>query len=516
MVGKEPVRSGVIDIGTHSTKLLIAEESGGNIKILEYLKNVTVLGKDTFLRERISQESINHIVTILDKYSNVLKEYAVNNPRIIATTAVREAKNKDVFIDTIKRKTGFEVEVLSVGDVVYYIDAYLYHKLKNKYPIHEKNLLIAELGAGSFDVSLMAQGFTLMNTGLPLGTMRLKQLVSSLDGTVQENYEALKESIEKELELIKRNMPPISIDDLILIDESYAQYLDNVLGVKKHDDFFFKITETDLKTLLDKTQGKSPDDIAGEYKIPLEVADRLVEYILLLNIFAGFSQNKSIHILETSLAEALLANQILDYEISQKYNRTNQLISVTNAICRKFNVDLAHGHQVSKLADILFDNLKELLGLKKTENLYLILAAYLHDIGMFIYNRLHHKHSEYVINSLNFFRLNDEETKVIACVARYHRRGTPSEMHLLYQSLPSDKRILVQKLSAILRVANALDRSHKQKIKELEIKIIRTKEITLLITTDNNILLEKHEFNEKKESLEELLGCKLTLKTKSV
>ena len=224
------------------------------------------------------------------------------------------------------------------------------------------------------------------------------------------------------------------------------------------------------------------------------------------------SENKNIYILEVSLAEAVLADMILDFEISQKYNKTNQLISIANSICRKFNTDMKHAQQVADLSDMLFDNLKETLGLKKGDLLYLLLAAYLHDVGMFVYNRAHHKHSEYIISNLNLFRLSSEEIKIIACSGRYHRKGTPSEMHFLYNSLPKDKQVLVQKLSSILRIANSLDRSHKQKVKKLEIKFNRTQDITMTVFVPGNFLLEKIDFQEKKGMFEEISGNKINLK----
>jgi len=512
MKEKELVRAGIIDIGTHSIKLLIAEESESGIKILETLKNVALLGKDTFYKGRFSQETINRTVAILEKYNEKLKEYAVSNVRVIATTAVREADNRDVFIDTISRRTGFTIEVFTVGDVIYYIDAYLYHILKNKYPIHEKNLLIAELGTGSLDISAMAQGYTLMNVGLPLGMLRLKQLMSKLDGNLQENYEAVKENIEEEFSYLKRDLSSIKIDDIILIDENYTTYLPKILSQKNFQDTFFQLNQTETEELVQKVLDKAPEKIAEEYKIPVESADTFAGYAMILNTFANLSENKNIYILEASLSEAVLTNMILDFEISQKYNKTNQLISIAKWICKKYNVDLKHVEHVAQLSEILFNGFKETLGLKKTELLYLLLATYLHAIGMFIYNRAHHKHTEYLISNLNLFRLADEEIKMIACIARYHRRGLPADTHLLYRSLTKDKQILVQKLSAILRISNALDRSHKQKVKKLEVGLTKSQDILLTVTIDSGFVLEKLELLDKKNMFEEIAGKKVNLK----
>ena len=118
------MRAAVIDIGSNSTKLVIGEKAGDDIKILESLKNVVAIGQNTFYRARISQEIFNEITHVLEKYKTLIKQYEVTETKVIATTAVREAENRDIFLDTVERKTGFKIEVLNVGDVVYFIDAF--------------------------------------------------------------------------------------------------------------------------------------------------------------------------------------------------------------------------------------------------------------------------------------------------------------------------------------------------------------------------------------------------------
>ena len=167
------------------------------------------------------------------------------------------------------------------------------------------------------------------------------------------------------------------------------------------------------------------------------------------------------------------------------------------------------------LCETLFSQLKTSLGLEDNELIYLTLAAYLHDIGMFINNRVHHKHTEYVISSLNLFRLTEEEIKIIACVARYHRKSDPMRTHTLYNSLSSNHQILVQKLSALLKMGNALDQSHKQKAKKLEVKFDRKENVNIVVTTSENFALEKINFLEKKDLYEEITGNKVSLSIKS-
>ncbi len=505
------VRAAIIDIGSRSTKLLIGETAKEDIALIESLKNTTPIAHDTFLKERISQETITQTVAILEKYKKVLKDYEISEVKVFATTAVREARNRDIFVDAVLRKTGLEIEILTVGDIVYYIDAYLSHKLKDSYPIHEKNLLIAELGSGSLDISVMEQGFTLMNLGLPIGTLRLKQTISRFNGSLEEVFQATQEYLANEFSYVQRMLPNIIIDDIMLIDENYSSFLPNIIGSKKTEGHLFTLTLEDTKKLLETLAGRTPEEISRSFRIPLDAAETITGYAVMLNLFCTLARNQQIYTLETSLAEAVLAHTLLELETSKKYNKTNQLISVARNICRKYNMDLAHSQYVAGISETLFSSLKEHLGLKKDALLYLLLASYLHDIGMFIHNRAHHKHSEYIISSLNLFRLTDLEIKIIAAIARYHRKAPPSEMHLIYGSLPTDKQILVQKLSALLRIANSLDHSHAQKVTKLEVKINQNQSILLTAYSQGNCILEQDDFQDKKALFEEITGSKISL-----
>lgn len=502
--------AGVIDIGSNSVKLLIGEPGDGDVMVLESLRNISPIGRSTFLKGYIAQEPINLTIEILHKYRKALREYQIDKVFVIATTAVREASNRNIFVDTVRRKTGFEIEVLNVGDIVYYIDAYIAFKLKERYPVHNRNLLICEMGAGSVDVSFLKKGFTVMNTGLALGSLRFRQLVSRLGGSMEETTEALQEYIENEFAFLRQRLPAGAIDDIFLIDEN-QEYLRAILPNRKIASNFFQFGISDVEQIIAALTGKTNEEISEVYDMPPEGADALLPYMIILKMFFELTRNPHVYILETSLAEAVLANKLLGLELSRRYNKTNQLLSVAHSICEKYHMDLDHAKHTSHAARILFEGLAEQLGLEPSHQLYLVLAAYLHDIGKFISNRSHHKHSEYIINSLNLSRLTEEEVRIIACVARYHRRGDPSKSHLLYNSLAEDKQILVQKLSALLRLANALDHSHRQKVKGMRVLGADSDDITVQVDTRSNFLLEKNDFNDKKDLLEKITGSRIKL-----
>lgn len=507
------MRAAVVDVGSSSIKLIVGEVRNDEIVVIETLKNPIPIGKHAFLKGKIPQGIINQTVGVLERYKQVLAELDVKDYAVIATTAVREARNRDIFLDTVYRKTGFKIEVLNAGDVVYYIDSFLSNsnKIKKAYPIREKNLLIGELGAGSLDISVMEKGNTLMNIGFPIGTLRLAQFMASLDGSMEEIYDAVEEYIGHEIKYLQQMSPKLNVDDVILIDENYSAFIQNILPNKRRDSNFFQFKKSESDEFLARIRERSASEIARDYKIPADISETIVGYASILSSLFYLTNKENIFILQTSLSEAILSNMLDKYESLDKNNRIDQLVSVATYICRKFNLDLNHMNHVAGLSQTLFDELKDSLGLQENDRLYLTLAAYLHDIGMFINNRAHHKHTEYVINSLNLFRLTEDEIKIIAAVARYHRKSAPLPTHLIYNSLSTEQQILVQKLSALLRVANSLDRSHRQKVKKMEVKVTKTQDINLIVYTHESFLLEKSSFMEKKGFFEEITGNRLLL-----
>jgi len=317
--------------------------------------------------------------------------------------------------------------------------------------------------------------------------------------------------VENEILSLKRAFADIDIEDVILIDESYSSALHKLLPNKARQPSFFPLRFRESKQFLSRLTERNLDDLGRKYDIPADIADSIDGYAIILNKLFRLVKKRSIYILETSLTEALLANMVLGVELSKKYNKTNQLISVAKFLCQKFNADTKHTRQVASLAEDLFNQLKEYLGLQDSDQLYLLLAAHLHNIGTFVNNRAHHKHTEYVINALNLFRLSEEEIKTIACIARYHRKSLPQKSHYLYNTLPREEQIRIQKLSSILRMANALDSSHRQKVKKVEISSPRSQELVFTVISPENVTLEKVNFMEMKKSFEAVSGNKISL-----
>jgi exopolyphosphatase/guanosine-5'-triphosphate,3'-diphosphate pyrophosphatase len=146
-----------------------------------------------------------------------------------------------------------------------------------------------------------------------------------------------------------------------------------------------------------------------------------------------------------------------------------QVLSSAAVLGEKYRHDAAHAQTVAQLAGRLFDELRAEHGLPARDRLLLEVAAFLHDVGIFVGLRAHHKHSHYILSNAEIFGLSQEDMAVVAVVARYHRRGLPAKSHAEFMALDRERRVDVLKMAAILRLANALDADHLHKVREVRL-----------------------------------------------
>ena len=189
----------------------------------------------------------------------------------------------------------------------------------------------------------------------------------------------------------------------------------------------------------------------------------------------------------------------------------DEVLQAARVIARKYNTDRAHAEHVASLAQEIFRGLQDLHGLEPKHELLLRVAAILHETGMFVSSREHHKHSLYIILNTEIFGLGTHDRTLVALLARYHRRYNPDPGHPHFSDLSREDRMTIFKLAAILRIADALDRSHSQRIKKIVLR--RDRDILFIETAgveDN--LVEQMAVNGKCDIVEEIYGLSVVLR----
>jgi exopolyphosphatase / guanosine-5'-triphosphate,3'-diphosphate pyrophosphatase len=194
-----------------------------------------------------------------------------------------------------------------------------------------------------------------------------------------------------------------------------------------------------------------------------------------------------------------------------------QILASARALAAKYHSNENHVEQVRKLALTLFDQLQTVHRLERKERLYLEVASILHDVGTFISDRSHHKHAQYIISSSEIFGLSRSDMNLIANIARYHRKSPPTRSHLPYISLDRESRMIVSKLAAILRIADALDQDYSNKIKTLKVTADEEKENYLLeVEADGDLTMERLSLQNKSDLFREIFGRPVELQQTNV
>jgi exopolyphosphatase/guanosine-5'-triphosphate,3'-diphosphate pyrophosphatase len=189
---------------------------------------------------------------------------------------------------------------------------------------------------------------------------------------------------------------------------------------------------------------------------------------------------------------------------------STHILNSTRAVAEKYHVDLHHANHVCKLAGRLYDELKEQQWLNIEHKILLQAAAILHEVGIFVSSRAHHKHSYYIIANAEMFGFDPKQLEIVAHVARYHRRSKPKASHIEYTRLSREERMIINKLAAILRVADALDVNRTQDIKDFTCRI-EDDEFIITTSVGGDLTLERRALAMKGDLFEEIYGFRARL-----
>jgi exopolyphosphatase/guanosine-5'-triphosphate,3'-diphosphate pyrophosphatase len=256
----------------------------------------------------------------------------------------------------------------------------------------------------------------------------------------------------------------------------------------------------------------SPEEIVDQYGVPYGDAEVLYPALLYYSNFLSETKAESVLVPMVTIRDGLLLELAQMFSGYKRTDVSKQVINSARHLGQKYKYDEAHALVTAALSVKLFDGLKEDHGLGPKERLLLEVSAILHDIGTYISVSGHHKHSSYLVDAADIFGLRKSDKNIVSNVVRYHRRQTPQPTHVPYMSLPKADRSTVSKLAAILRVADALDRSHQQKIRNFTLE--RAEDVHNLWVDEEvgDVSLEREGLLKKADMFTEVFGAQVALK----
>jgi exopolyphosphatase/guanosine-5'-triphosphate,3'-diphosphate pyrophosphatase len=501
-----------IDIGSSAIRMDVAEvRPDGSIYVLDSLKKGVQLGKDAFTEGHLSEESIRAACEVLRDFKKVMDTYGVLRYRAVATSAVRESLNRETFLDRVLMSTGLDVEIIDGPEENRLTYSAVFESLKGGPDLGKGKALLVEVGGGSTDVTLLSGGEPVQSGTFPLGSIRLRAGASASSGSHEQQVRLLKRQITGFLSNIKRSIEVKEAVNYIAVggDVRFA-----ARALKKGSEDVSKpvvISKESFTEFVDTVSKLTIDGLVQKHSLSYLDAETISPALLTYLQLLKETQAQEMIVSQASIRAGILQDLAPAEQGKRLIRLTHQILSAARSLGRKYQYDERHAERVRELACLLFDELKTEQRMTDTHRLYLEVAALLHDIGLFVSSRGHHKHSYYLIYSSELFGLRQRELEIIANVARYHRRALPQRSHTPFISLERDERMIVSKLASILRVANALDKEHLQKVTDL--KVVREgDQIVLIAQNVSDLTMERAALASRSDFFTEIFGKKVILR----
>ncbi|EOD01379.1 HD domain-containing protein [Caldisalinibacter kiritimatiensis] len=501
-----------IDIGSHSIKMKIAEiNENGEIRTLDNLRRTASLGKDTFTTGKISFKTVDEICEILKGYKQVLNDYRIKQYRAVATSAVREATNKDYVVDQIKLKTGLHIEVITNSEEKYLTYKSIRDNLKDYKRFRNERTLIVDVGSGNTEMTSYNKGKLQFSQSIKLGALRIREILASLERRTLHFSKILEEYIESNLDTLKIFSTQKSIKNFIAVGGEIS-IISRICNETKDKEKSKYIDRNKFIEVYNELMYKPYHHIIKEYDVPENRIEILIPSLILFKKFIDMTDAKGIYVPLVSLRDGLISDFVdKKYNTNRDKKFREDIISSAIYLAKRYKSDMKHVMDVMDKSMIIFDRLKDIHGLGEKERFMLQLAAILHDIGKYVNLVDHYDNSYDIILASDLIGMSDRQMEIIANVARYHGEKLPKFKDRNYDKLSEKDKLIISKLSAMLKLANSLDMSHKQKIWDID---VNTDEKIVVITarTKEDVLLEIWTFEANSDLFKEVFGVVPILK----
>ena len=505
-----PARTlGAIDIGSNSIRMAVAQVlPDGQIEVIERLQRAVHLGQDTFRNGRIKGPTMRAAVLILRDFQNVLKAYNVDLVKVVATSAVREAANMDTFLDRVLMATGLEVSVINSSEESRLTVAAVRHDM-GKTQLSKRNSLVVEVGGGNTVINVLRKGQIAASQNLAIGSIRLQEVLSTSTESANRGAEMIRHQVAGVISSMQGLLRLEQVRGFYAVGGD-ARWAADRVGKPTKIRTLRSVSARDLDKLVSKSQHHTADKLTKMYGMSFSDAETLIPALLVYQVLLHSTGAREILVSNVSMRDGLLLDlaQLATGAIEE--SAYDDVIRSALSVARKYRVSLKHALHAREISVFLFDELLGEHAMTKRCRLLLEVASLLHEIGTFVSSRAHHKHSYYLITNSEIPGLTQEELQLVANVARYHRRSRPKPTHIEYMSLPREKRMIVNKLAALLRVADALDASRTQQVRNIKCNI-SNEGMVITVPTTADLSLEERTLAMKCDLFEDIYGLQIRL-----
>jgi exopolyphosphatase/guanosine-5'-triphosphate,3'-diphosphate pyrophosphatase len=495
-----------IDIGSNAIRLLIARVNGDRaIHVVDDIREPVRLGQDVFVTGTIAEETIEKAAEAFTRFKSLIETHGATWKRGVATSATREALNRELFLDRIEQAGGVEIGVISGEE-----EARLIHlAVSSKINLKNKRAMLIDIGGGSVEVTLVADGHILSTESYRMGTVRLLQVLGEKKRGEKQFTQLVREYVDATQRRLKKELGKDTID-LCVGTGGNVEALGDLRRDLFGKDRTTLIAADELDALVRKLQSMTYEERIQQLRLRPDRADVIVPAAIVLQKVVKLAGMNEVQIPRVGVKEGLLIDMMQELYGEKKISSREQVLTSALQIGRKYLFDEQHGRAVARYAAQLFDQTRALHNLPIEYRTLLEVAALVHDIGSFINMTGHHKHTYYLLTATPIIGLSKEQNALVANIARYHRKSLPKISHEGYAALSSKDRVIVSKLAALLRLADAMDNEHAARVESFAVEYRKPKFI-LTLKGEGDLLLEKWALMNKSAMFEQVFNVKLAL-----
>lgn len=500
-----------IDVGSFELSMKIFEiSSKSGMREIDHISHRIDLGTETYATGKMARERVDELCRYLNEYTKIMKSYRVSEYRAYGTSAIRETENTSIILDQIQQRTGIKMGVLSNSEQRFLGYKAIAFKGEDFNKFIEKGTAIVDIGGGSIQISLFDNDKLMATQNMRLGVLRLREILSHLDvGAAQ--YEAvITEMANSQLSVFKKlYLKDKQISNVIIVDD----YI-NALVQKKF--FSEKVGEPievkSFQKLMKLVGERTPQELTRIFDMSQESIELLyISYVLLKRVI-GVMDVEMLWAPGVTLCDGIAYEYAQDHKvILPEHDFEQDILACVRNISKRYMGSRKRGETLEKIALTIFDSMKKVHGLGQRERLLLRLAALLHDCGKYVSMVNLGECSYSIIMATEIIGLSHMEREIVANVVKFNHEEFEYYEVLRTSIMDREAYLKIAKLTAILRVANGLDRSHKQKFKDVK-TVLKDDVLTITVDTNEDITLEKGMFSHRADFFEEVYSVKPVIK----
>ncbi len=510
-----------IVIGSSETEMRIYEYTSRRaMKEIDCISTRLNLGVDAYTKGRLDPEKVEQLCHILTSFRQTMDAYQAAGYRCVATSALRETRSSDITRDYIEKQTGLKIEIISNSEQRFLDYKSIACESASFEKIIQNGTAIVDIGGSSMQVSFFDKDKLVTTANMRVGKITTREHYIGVSKNHLHYASLIRDVLNHEMagfsKLYQKDKPT---KNLIIVDPEITDLLRHQKGSL---DYFeetengevFCMTVENFNGLYDRVLEMKNDEISEHFEITADAATLVLQSLIFCRCLQEATGAQILWLMDVTICDGLAYDYgVRNKLIRQTHNFEEDILAAARNIAKRYKASSAHIRNMEELCLGIFNKTKKIHGMKSRERLLLQISAMLHNCGKYISLTNVSDCAYNIIMATEIIGLSHNERRIIANVVKFNNAQFLYYDEWNEPGLSLEEYLTVAKLTAILRVANALDRSHKQKFSDEGISL-KDDRLVFAVSAAEDVTLERVTLEEKAEFFEEVLNVHPVIEVK--